>query len=159
MSFPFPRDLPDPGIKSTYPALQVDSLPLSHQGSHCFWVLREKSLLNFWYSDHHFCHIHTESVQTFCEGDSYSLTCQMLHFQEPDPLTSTLASICTMWVVWLTARGSNLIQITGVTLWATVIPGMLYIIWAHTECQINMMKIQDTFSCSWTFYLSQNFDT
>jgi len=32
--FPFsPGDLPDPGIKPTSPAWQVDSLPLSHQGS------------------------------------------------------------------------------------------------------------------------------
>ena len=28
-----PRDLPDPGIEPGSPALQVDSLPLSHQGS------------------------------------------------------------------------------------------------------------------------------
>ena len=31
--FPSPRDLPNPGIKPTSPVLQVDSLPLSHQGS------------------------------------------------------------------------------------------------------------------------------
>ena len=34
--FPTPGDLPDPGIKlmsSTFPALQVDSLPLSHPGN------------------------------------------------------------------------------------------------------------------------------
>ena len=30
---PPPGDLPDPGIKPTSPTLQVDSLPLSHQGS------------------------------------------------------------------------------------------------------------------------------
>ena len=30
---PFPRDLPDPGIEPTSPALQVDSLLLCHQGS------------------------------------------------------------------------------------------------------------------------------
>jgi len=30
---PPPGDLPDPGIKPTSPALQVDSLPLSHRGS------------------------------------------------------------------------------------------------------------------------------
>ena len=30
---PPPRDLPDPGIKPTSPALQVDSLRLSHRGS------------------------------------------------------------------------------------------------------------------------------
>ena len=137
----------------------MDSLPLSHQGSHCFWALREKSLLNLWYSEHHFCHIHRERVQIFCKGESHSLTSQMLYYQEPNPLTSTVASICTMWVVRLTARGSNLIQITAVTLWATVIPEMLYTISVHSECQIIMMKIKDTFSWSWTFYLSQNFDT
>ena len=32
--FPPPGDLPDPGIKPESPALQVDSLPLSYQGSH-----------------------------------------------------------------------------------------------------------------------------
>ena len=31
--FPSPWDLPNPGIKSRSPALQVDPLPLSHQGS------------------------------------------------------------------------------------------------------------------------------
>ena len=33
LPFPFPGDLPDPGIKPASPALQVDALPLSHQGS------------------------------------------------------------------------------------------------------------------------------
>ena len=36
LPFPPPGDLPDPGIKPAFPvapALQVDSLPLSHQGS------------------------------------------------------------------------------------------------------------------------------
>ena len=33
LSFPSPGDLPDLGIKSKSPALQVDSLPLSHLGS------------------------------------------------------------------------------------------------------------------------------
>ena len=33
LPFPPPGDLPDPGIKLTPPALQSDSLPLSHQGS------------------------------------------------------------------------------------------------------------------------------
>ena len=31
LPFPSPRDLSDPGIKPTSPALQVDSLPLSYQ--------------------------------------------------------------------------------------------------------------------------------
>ena len=31
--FPSPGDLPDPGIKPTLPALQMDSLQLNHQGS------------------------------------------------------------------------------------------------------------------------------
>ena len=30
--FPSPRDLPYPGIKPTSPALQADSLPMSHEG-------------------------------------------------------------------------------------------------------------------------------
>ena len=33
LPFPSPGDLPDPGIKPASPAWQVDSLPLSHQGS------------------------------------------------------------------------------------------------------------------------------
>ena len=36
LSFPFPRDLPNPGIKPTFPvspALHTVSLPLSHQES------------------------------------------------------------------------------------------------------------------------------
>ena len=32
LPFPSPEDLPDPGIALVCPALQVDSLPLSHQG-------------------------------------------------------------------------------------------------------------------------------
>ena len=32
-AFPLPRDLSNPGIKHGSPALQVDSLPLSYQGS------------------------------------------------------------------------------------------------------------------------------
>ena len=32
VAVPFSRDLPDPGIKPASPALQVDSLPLSHWG-------------------------------------------------------------------------------------------------------------------------------
>jgi len=31
--FPPPGDLPHPGIEPTSPALQADSLPLSHQGN------------------------------------------------------------------------------------------------------------------------------
>ena len=34
VAIPSPGALPDPGIKPTSPALQVDSLPLSHQGSY-----------------------------------------------------------------------------------------------------------------------------
>ena len=33
LPFPPPGDLPDPGIEPTSPALQADSLPLSHQES------------------------------------------------------------------------------------------------------------------------------
>ena len=33
LPFPPPGDLPDPGIEPGSPALQADSLPLSHQGS------------------------------------------------------------------------------------------------------------------------------
>ena len=33
LPFPTPGDLPDRGIEVVSPALQVDSLPLSHQGS------------------------------------------------------------------------------------------------------------------------------
>ena len=33
LPFPPPGDLPDPGIEPGSPALQADSLPLSHQGT------------------------------------------------------------------------------------------------------------------------------
>ena len=33
LPFPFPGDLPDPGTEPESPALQADSLPLSHLGS------------------------------------------------------------------------------------------------------------------------------
>ena len=33
VAFPSPGNLPDPWIKSKFPILQADSLPLSHQGS------------------------------------------------------------------------------------------------------------------------------
>ena len=33
LPFPYPGDLPEPGIKPTSPVLRVDSLLLSHQGS------------------------------------------------------------------------------------------------------------------------------
>ena len=35
LPFPSPGDLPDPGTEHVSPALQVDSLPLSHWGSPC----------------------------------------------------------------------------------------------------------------------------
>ena len=42
LPFPSPGDLPNPGIELVSPALQVDSLPLSHQGSSPnHWTLRE----------------------------------------------------------------------------------------------------------------------
>ena len=33
LPFPFPGDLPNPGVEPESPALQTDSLPLSHLGS------------------------------------------------------------------------------------------------------------------------------
>ena len=33
LPFPYPEDLPDPGIEPTSTAWQVDTLPLGHQGS------------------------------------------------------------------------------------------------------------------------------
>ena len=35
LPFPFPGDLPDPGINPRSPALQADALPLSRQGPNC----------------------------------------------------------------------------------------------------------------------------
>ena len=46
LSFPSPGDLPHPEIKPRSPALQVDSLPLSHQGSQ---RLHNLSLIAFSY--------------------------------------------------------------------------------------------------------------
>ena len=42
-----PGDLPDPGIKFTSPALQMDSLPLSHLGSPMVYLESSKSLTSF----------------------------------------------------------------------------------------------------------------
>ena len=39
LPFPSPGDLPDPGIEPTSPALQADSLPLSHLGSPFFPIV------------------------------------------------------------------------------------------------------------------------
>ena len=38
LPFPPPGDLPNPGIKPVSPAFQMDSLPLSHWGSQCFFL-------------------------------------------------------------------------------------------------------------------------
>ena len=50
LQFPPPSNLPDPGIKPTSPvspALQADSLPLSHQGNPCICRETHKSGKNF----------------------------------------------------------------------------------------------------------------
>ena len=49
-SFPSPRDLPDPGIKPTSPALQADSLLLSHQESPSVSIVIYISLTLFFWS-------------------------------------------------------------------------------------------------------------
>ena len=41
MPFPPPGDFPDPQIKPASPALQVDSLPLSHQESHLIYLYQK----------------------------------------------------------------------------------------------------------------------
>ena len=38
LPFPFPGDLPNPGIKPRSPALQADSLPLSHLGNSFIYI-------------------------------------------------------------------------------------------------------------------------
>ena len=47
LPFPTPGDLPDPGVKSTSPALQAASLPLSHQGNPSF---EKKSIFFLYYN-------------------------------------------------------------------------------------------------------------
>ena len=42
LPFPSPGDLPDSRIKLASPALQVDSSPLSHQGSPLLYILIHK---------------------------------------------------------------------------------------------------------------------
>ena len=47
LPFPFPGDLPNPGIKPVSPALQVDSLPLRHQKAqqcYCNYFLKMVTL-------------------------------------------------------------------------------------------------------------------
>ena len=41
LPFPYPEDLPDPGIEPTSTAWQVDTLPLGHQGAQ-EWYPNEK---------------------------------------------------------------------------------------------------------------------
>ena len=43
LPFPFPGDLPNPGIKPPSPALQADSLPLSHLGSPYVKIINPQS--------------------------------------------------------------------------------------------------------------------
>ena len=58
---PSPGELPDPGIKPGSPALQVDVLPLSHQGSHtlqtdvCGRPFLSKNSLDMWIVTYIFC--------------------------------------------------------------------------------------------------------
>ena len=48
-----PGDLPDPGIKPESPALQVDSLPLSHRERHwALWLLFNYSIIDYIYIYH-----------------------------------------------------------------------------------------------------------
>ena len=47
LPFPSPGDLPDPGMEPMFPALQADSLPLSHQGSCSLFLGEIKCLKNF----------------------------------------------------------------------------------------------------------------
>ena len=61
---PPPRDLPDPGIKPASPALQVDFLALSHQGSPLYKVLEDKKANNKNYFPDFLCHV----------------SCPLLHF-------------------------------------------------------------------------------
>ena len=46
LPFPFPGDLPNPGIKLTSPAWQADSFPLSHLGSPLYVIEMCKSTLS-----------------------------------------------------------------------------------------------------------------
>ena len=52
LPLPSPEDLPNPGIESTSPALQADSLPLSHQGSTCLILLRLQHPKSDWQTKH-----------------------------------------------------------------------------------------------------------
>ena len=49
LPFPSPGDLPDPGIKSMSPALQEDSLLLSHQGAplEYYSAIKKKEIMSF----------------------------------------------------------------------------------------------------------------
>jgi len=52
LSCPPPGDLPDLGIEPVSPALQVGSLPLSHQGSPRFYISRNKTFSIYWKKFH-----------------------------------------------------------------------------------------------------------
>ena len=47
LPFPSPWDLPDLGIEPVFPALQADSLPLSHQGRQILKLRKEFNFLKF----------------------------------------------------------------------------------------------------------------
>ena len=53
LPFPLPGDLPDPGIKPVSPALQADSLPLSHLGIPVRPLVLIKFRLKVWTKIHH----------------------------------------------------------------------------------------------------------
>ena len=52
LPFPSPGDLPDPGIEAGSPALQSDSLLLSHQGSPVSFLLISEIVVECWLDVH-----------------------------------------------------------------------------------------------------------
>ena len=78
VAFPSPGNLPDPGMEPASPALQADSLPLSHWGSPqiiLFFSCSHKGILNFSVLSHEHntpvclhltCGIHSDWCVSIC---------------------------------------------------------------------------------------------
>ena len=69
MPFPFPGDLPDPGIKPKSSALKADYLPTELQGKSivCFSLKHSKNLINI--SHYYYAFAQESPVEAWVRGD------------------------------------------------------------------------------------------
>ena len=82
LPFPFPGDLPNPGMDPGSPALQVDSLPLSHQGSpYKIEITIKRNIIC-----HRHCHPQFSVVSDLADSRDWTET------------KSELVSLCLAWL-------------------------------------------------------------